>query len=1089
MSEIIDYEERKTMLEKTVNSVMSGLKDFQQATVNRIDQLFREDKHKITRVLVSDEVGLGKTLIAKGTVAKMALLRHEEKDDLFRVVYVCSNATIADQNLKKLRITADTILDDSYSSRLSMQHLNIFKQENSPDVLKKYIQLIPITPSTSFRMTSGRGTVQERALIFSILSNLHDRLFGKSIKISSLSAKLQGSVKKESWDYWCVLYQESVANCDKCSGGKYLEYMGEKLEAMFKENWSPEKSDSNMSFLNALIDCCNIQGECGYINRIICKLREIFACISVEKLEPDLVIMDEFQRFKYLISADKTTEMGMLADKFFNSKDARILLLSATPFKMYSTPEEIDETCIDEHYEEFLSVMKFLNYNAVDQNNFLTVWKDYSMKLAEFRLGNNTTVLEAKKLAEDAMYQNVCRTERKSAVENSDIIDSDDVKKSLEVEAADIQSYIIFQNLIKDIKLNRRIPVDFIKSTPYLMSFMRDYQLRRDIDRYFSLSRNNSDDSLRQINIGNLWINRDLISKYNPISYPNARLNYVMDKIFVHGIEKLLWMPASLPYYKPKGVYKNTEFLSKTIIFSSWEMVPRMIASLVSYESERRTVPEVFRGASYFDGYERISSGRLGFYLKDGDKPTAMTLFCLQYPSRFLTDCYNPIEFLNEGKDLKQIKVELGKKIREKLKSIQVKLKPNSRNLKADKRWYYIALFLLDSLDNKEYLQHWIDLSYDGTTDNKGYKKHLEFLENQIINGEYSLGKKPEDLVDVLTDIAIASPAVCINRTYNHYSTKPNTEIDYPGKFAQMFIERMNTVEAIAAIKMANKQDFGAWRNLLNYCRDGNLQAVLDEYAHQLSFGLDRDGDVVEQLYSCMQQAFEIKTTTYSIDTFESFKNKMQNRKNEAKDTRVNIRSHFAVAFTQGDSEKSDAARKQKIRNSFNSPFRPFVLASTSIGQEGLDFHNYCRRIVHWNLPSNPIDLEQREGRINRFKCLAIRQNIAKYYGNIHFNNDIWNEMFAKASEEIEHSSDLIPFWGLPETKDMVKIERIVPMYPFSRDEDAYERLIKILSSYRLTLGQARQEELLEYIFKNCKDPDDLKQLFINLSPFYKKRK
>ena len=483
MSEIIDYEERKTMLEKTVNSVMSGLKDFQQATVNRIDQLFREDKHKITRVLVSDEVGLGKTLIAKGTVAKMALLRHEEKDDLFRVVYVCSNATIADQNLKKLRITADTILDDSYSSRLSMQHLNIFKQENSPDVLKKYIQLIPITPSTSFRMTSGRGTVQERALIFSILSNLHDRLFGKSIKISSLSAKLQGSVKKESWDYWCVLYQESVANCDKCSGGKYLEYMGEKLEAMFNENWSPEKSDSNMSFLNALIDCCNIQGECGYINRIICKLREIFACISVEKLEPDLVIMDEFQRFKYLISANKTTEMGMLADKFFNSKDARILLLSATPFKMYSTPEEIDETCIDEHYEEFLSVMKFLNYNAVDQNNFLTVWKDYSMKLAEFRLGNNTTVLEAKKLAEDAMYQNVCRTERKSAVENSDIIDSDDVKKSLEVEAADIQSYIIFQNLIKDIKLNRRIPVDYIKSTPYLMSFMNHYKVKERVEQ------------------------------------------------------------------------------------------------------------------------------------------------------------------------------------------------------------------------------------------------------------------------------------------------------------------------------------------------------------------------------------------------------------------------------------------------------------------------------------------------------------------------------------------------------------------------------------------------------------------------------
>lgn len=85
-------------------------------------------------------------------------------------------------------------------------------------------------------------------------------------------------------------------------------------------------------------------------------------------------------------------------------------------------------------------------------------------------------------------------------------------------------------------------------------------------------------------------------------------------------------------------------------------------------------------------------------------------------------------------------------------------------------------------------------------------------------------------------------------------------------------------------------------------------------------------------------------------------------------------------------------------------------------------------------------------------------------------------------------SSDLIPFWGLRESEDMVKIERIVPMYPFSRDGLAYERLIKILSLYRLTLGQARQEELLEYLFKNCDDADKLKEPFINLSPFYKEK-
>ena len=53
-------------LDEIENRIMSGLKDFQRATVNRIDSLYRNGQK---RVLVSDEVGLGKTLIARGTVA------------------------------------------------------------------------------------------------------------------------------------------------------------------------------------------------------------------------------------------------------------------------------------------------------------------------------------------------------------------------------------------------------------------------------------------------------------------------------------------------------------------------------------------------------------------------------------------------------------------------------------------------------------------------------------------------------------------------------------------------------------------------------------------------------------------------------------------------------------------------------------------------------------------------------------------------------------------------------------------------------------------------------------------------------------
>jgi hypothetical protein len=67
---------------------------------------------------------------------------------------------------------------------------------------------------------------------------------------------------------------------------------------------------------------------------------------------------------------------------------------------------------------------------------------------------------------------------------------------------------------------------------------------------------------------------------------------------------------------------------------------------------------------------------------------------------------------------------------------------------------------------------------------------------------------------------------------------------------------------------------------------------------------------------------------------------------------------------------------------------------------------------MHWNLPSNPIDLEQREGRINRYKCLAIRQDLAQRYADYrNFSNDVWQELFDMAAVEIRtaEQSDLVP--------------------------------------------------------------------------------
>ena len=349
-----------------------------------------------------------------------------------------------------------------------------------------------------------------------------------------------------------------------------------------------------------------------------------------------------------------------------------------------------------------------------------------------------------------------------------------------------------------------------------------------------------------------------------------------------------------------------------------------------------------------------------------------------------------------------------------------------------------------------------------------------------------ALGHHMDDLLETLVNMVLGSPAICIYRS-NGRSTARATSL------AKVFVNNFNLPESTAIIDLAYgrcRDDNSHWQNVLKYCKDGCFQAMIDEYIHMLkeTAGFQSDGNQYQIVHDMMMDSLKIHTATYIADTYPDFKKRINGA--DRKSDGCRIRSSYAVGFTKDAGDNSKVVmRKENIRNAFNSPMRPFVLATTSIGQEGLDFHNYCRVIMHWNLPSNPIDLEQREGRINRFKCLAIRQNVADKYGkadDITFKRDIWTEMFEAAKAEKQNDqSELVPFWCFGKNQS-VKIERLVPMYPMSKDEVNYERLIKVLSLYRLTLGQARQEELLEYLFKEFKDTNGLKKLFIDLSPFSK---
>ncbi|MCQ2977817.1 MAG: helicase, partial [archaeon] len=481
----------------------------------------------------------------------------------------------------------------------------------------------------------------------------------------------------------------------------------------------------------------------------------------------------------------------------------------------------------------------------------------------------------------------------------------------------------------------------------------------------------------------------------------------------------------------------------------------------------------------------------------DKEKPRTMNLLGLVYASEFLSETYNPIDCLNRNLTLREIEKEIKSKINDKLKIIEDKYYEKTN--RDDYRWYYIAPLLLDSLISKDLVNNWfenIEEYVDRTReDYNQFIKHINTLKktfDNIYNKKEKLGKKPADLINILSNIAIASPANCIYRSFKKESQIENDKLRKLAiRPSRSFMKYMGQIQSMSIVELSykSKSKVPYWKKALKYSKQGNIQAMFDEFIHLLSNGLDKNNDKrICNIYNKLIDSMELRSTAYDYDTYPFFSKRVTTGDKNTK----HLRTHFAVSFTKGKGDEQDIDRKKSVRDAFNSPFRPFVLASTSIGQEGLDFHNYCRRIVHWNLPSNPIDLEQREGRINRFECLAIRQNIAKRYGNISFKKDIWKEMLNEASntEKDNKCSDLIPFWGLKESEDMIKIERIVPMYPFSLDEKKYERLIKILSLYRLTLGQARQEELLEYIFdNNLEENKDLNKLFINLSPYYKNKK
>jgi hypothetical protein len=83
------------------------------------------------------------------------------------------------------------------------------------------------------------------------------------------------------------------------------------------------------------------------------------------------------------------------------------------------------------------------------------------------------------------------------------------------------------------------------------------------------------------------------------------------------------------------------------------------------------------------------------------------------------------------------------------------------------------------------------------------------------------------------------------------------------------------------------------------------------------------------------------------------------------------LRGEGQVVLVDGS---TDNDRRERVFAGFNSPLLPEVLICTQVGQEGIDLHRHCRRVVHYDLAWNPAVVEQRTGRVDRIGSKTFRE-------------------------------------------------------------------------------------------------------------------
>lgn len=992
-------------------------KPFQSAAIAAACSSFRAHQGS-KRFLVADEVGLGKTVVAQQIIHQLA---GPNRRSPFIVYYITNGQRVAHQNRDRLVEFSNPEVQKAAISKAD--RLNVIPLSPVP---KTPVAVYALTPGTSFPGKTTRlhaGKKEERAFLTALLGRAFPHLvrrFPENTMRRNVTADWDGLVRR----YRGPVAEQPRAFLRAFKAALIAEF-GAPIKVSIPDEARREKP-----------------------GRFVGRLRRALAHTVLIERPPDLVILDEFQRYRDILSKENRNDPLIRA--LFEPKAGRrpaLLLLSATPYKLYAT--RLEENRGAEANREFFDLLEFLGgargaeLKADAQGAFakfgttiLSIAKNHGSEEEAARYVADAKSLRTELQAMLAPYMS--RMEREASSDDS--ARTHELKASL--EPADIRA---FRHLASSFEKNAWFALPFWLSVPLPAQALgprymawREANIRRDA-ALVKLTENARNDYAL------------------PRSWPSPKLR-ALETITSAEVLALPWVAPSIPWWPLRGAWANVEQEPKLLLFSRFKSTPQSIAALTSLRVEARYLS---RGR-----YPKAWKVR-----RLQPAPNRHPILALFHPSPFLIEATDPLASGGAAPGLSRetVRKQLAKAIR--ALNVEVIKGPGKKSARHKPLW--VLLSALERMAGHANLTKaaWKVAAANDTRLSKLVNDwHQERRLDWISRREF------EDLVTA----AITSPGVVTGRALlRHFP-----DALAPAHFAETVGLAWHGLRLYLdkPVFWARLPKGKPVRVLQHACLDGNLEAVLDEH-----FWMRRPSLPTRELglANDLREALGVTTGAFLMHSV-----------NKERLPKIRIRCHAAVPFGSTDEEDRPARsaadeqppRSDEIRNAFNSPFWPHVLATTSVGQEGLDFHTWCSRILHWDLCPSPIELEQREGRIQRFAGLAVRRRLQQLeqgglreQAALAMHSSLWKRVETHANEKYPDRSGLSPWWVL----EGAAVSRFVFNLPQSRDLEKFKLLREQRLIYRLALGQPNQEDLVDFLSKHGSALTDiLRPLALDLSSF-----